>query len=303
MKLTTLLFFIAVIALVIAIIYYVIKTYLSVALSWKEKADLEEKELRQSLLIVKSINQFNHWIFKYDDDEFVKHYKNDFSGSVSNDRLVSLKMYDQFVDLGDSFFKIKSGIYNLPNSFFSKTAMTVKDEIEKIEVKKKFLLHSLKRQHISSTEAILSIRNSMKNYYKLILIPLAEIANLDMQSIQDENEESESIINHETTRIKVLKGTKMGSKTTESVFDWSKQKARRLQKTTIKESQKIINAELKKIESRNADLKLRKYLIKHEEVQRTAREYLKYLYEVMEKIPEEKLSNVEQNRAITLKNV
>ncbi len=303
MKLTTLLLLAIIIGLIAFIMFYLIKNYLSESLSWKEKADLEEKELRQSLVIVKSINQFNHWIFKYDDEEFVKHYRNDESGSVSNDRLVSLKMYDQFVDLGDSFFKIKDGIYNLPTSFFSKTSLTVKDEIEKIEVKKKLLLHALKRKHISSTEAILSIRNSMKIYYKLIAIPLAEIANLDLQSIEDENKESISIIEHERVRIKTLKSTKMGSKTTESVFDWSKQKAKRSLKRSVRESQRIISHEQKKIANRNSDIKLRKYLIKHEEVQKTAREYLKYLNEIMESIPEEKLNNIEQNRSITLKNV
>ncbi len=303
MKLTTLLLLAGILGLIAFTIFYVIKNYISEAMSWRERAELEEKELRQSLVIVKSINQFNHWIFKYDDEEFVKHYRNDETGSVSNDRLVSLKMYDQFVDLGDAFFKIKTGIYNLPTSFFSKTSLQVKDEIEKIEVKKKLLLHALKRKHISSTEAILSIRNSMKNYYKLIAIPLAEIANLDMKSIEDENKESLSIIEHERNRIKMLKSAKMGSQTTESVYGWSKQKTRRSQKRSIKESQKTIEHEQRKIGRRNSDIKLRKYLIKHEDVQKTAREYLKYLNEIMESIPEDKLRHIEQNRSITLKNV
>ncbi len=303
MNFTTLLLIFIFFGLVILTVYFLIKEYLSDALSWKEKAKLEEKELRQSLLIVKSINQFNHWIFKYDDEEFVKHYRNDNSGSVSNDRLVSLKLYDQFVDLGDSFFKIKDGIYNLPTSFFSKASLTAKEEIEKIEVKKKLLLHSLKRQHITSTEAILSIRNSMKNYYRLIMVPLAEIANLDMQSIHDENNESLSIIDQEKTRIKMIKNTKMGSKTTESVYDWSKKKANRTHKRVVKESKRIINDERAKISNRHADLKLRSYLIKHADVQKTAREYLKYLHHIMEQLSPEQLAKIEANRAKTLLNV
>ncbi len=222
-------------------------------------------------MIVKSINKFNHWIFKFEDDDlFVERYKNDFSGSVSNDRLASLKMYDQFIDLGDSFFTIKSGIYNLPNSFFSKTSLEAKKEIEKIEQKKKLLLEAVKRRHITSTEAVLTVRNSMKLYYKLIAVPLAEIANLDMQTIFNENRESNFVIEMEKERIKQLKNSKKEN-TTEYMINKLSNKKR------IKESKRLISDHVRKINSTSKDLKLRKYLIKHQEIQKTAREYLMYL--------------------------
>ncbi len=278
--------FIVFFALLIALIVFLIIGWIKEHESWKDQAKKEEKELRQSLLIVKSINQFNHWIFKYDDEEFIKHYRNDYSGSVSNDRLASLKLYDQFIDLGDSFFKVKDGIFNLPTSFFSKVSMEAKKEMENIEMQKKLLLEALKRKHVSSTEAILTVRNTMKKYYQLLAVPLSEIANLEMNTIYSENEESMSIISSEKHRIAVIKNTRMSEKTTETIFDSSKAKAKRMNKQKIKDSKKIIREENAKIKKRNQDLKLRRYLIKHGDIQKTAREYLKYLQEVKRPLTE-----------------
>ncbi len=286
-------------ALIITLVVFLILNWLKEHESWKDQAKKEEKELRQSLLIVKSINQFNHWIFKYDDEEFIKHYRNDFSGSVSSDRLASLKLYDQFIDLGSSFFQVKNGIFNLPTSFFSKLSLEAKEEIEKIEQTKKLLLEALKRKHISSTEAILTVRNSMKKYYQLIALPLSEIANLEMKTIYDENQESNSIISHEKHKIDVIKNTKMSERTTETVFGWSKAKTKRQQKKQVREYKNNIRIEKQKIKNRNKDLKLRKYLINHGDIQKTAREYLKYLQEIKKPIPEEHLLNSNINKLIT----
>ncbi len=277
--------------LVVTLIIYVVYDWMQKHENWKDQAKREEKELRQSLLIVKSINQFNHWIFKYDDEEFIKHYRNDYSGSVSNDRLASLKLYDQFIDLGDSFFNIKNGVFNLPTSFFSKVSMEAKREIEKIEMQKKLLLEALKRKHVSSTEVILTVRNTMKKYYNLLAVPLSEIANLEMQTIYSENEESQSIIKQEKHRIEVIKSVRMSEKTTETVFGWSKSKTKRKNKESVKLSKQRIKEEKRKISKRNQDLKLRKYLINHGDIQKTAREYLKYLQDVKRPLTEIELGN------------
>ncbi len=259
---------------IIALIGFLIRGWFHNDKNWRERARQEEKELRQSLRIVKSINKFNHWIFKFDDDDiFIERYKNNYSGAVSNDRLASLKMYDQFIDLGDHFFNIKNGVYNLPNSFFSKTSLEAKKEIEKIEQKKKLLLEAVKRRHITSTEAVLTVRQTMKLYYKLIAVPLTEIANLDMQTIFNENKESNFIIEMEKEKIKHIKNKKKENTTEYQINKLSN-------KRLIRDSKRIISEHTKKIDSTKTDLKLRKYLIKHQEIQMTAREFLNYLQEL-----------------------
>ncbi len=257
--------------------------------NWKEKAQQEEKELRQSLTIVKSIDQFNQWIFKYDDEEFVNVYKNDFSGSVSKDRLASLKLYDQFIDLGDAFFNVKNGIFNLPESFFSKISISAKREIEKIEEQKKLLLDALKRKHVSSTEAILTVRKSMKLYYNLISVPLSDIANLDIHLIEGVNKETQDLIRTEKEKIKLAKKHLKG--TTGFLF-WGDAKVKRSVKRSVRDSKKIIRHNEKLTKDRNTDLKLRRYLIKHGNIQKTAREYLTYIQSIKTPLTEEQLKIV-----------
>lgn len=267
-------------ALVLLLFYFLFKKARDSHESWKDKARKEELELRQSMKIVQSIDQFNHWIFKYSDEEFVKHYKNTETGSVSQDRLASLKLYDKFIDLGESFFLIKKGIYNLPPSFFSPVSIEAYKELSKIEKKKRLLLEALNRKHITSTEAILTVRTSMKLYYNLICVPLSDIANLDIENIQDGDIKSKDRIDIAKRNIDKVNSSKTPTD----------KKLKIAYKRTVRDSNKLISHEKKEIKKRKDDFKLRSYLINHGDIQSTARRYLKYISDLKTPYTTEELS-------------
>ncbi len=273
-KLFTIVFIVCTVLLLISILLLALKVWRENHESWKEKAKLEEKELAFSLEVVKSIDQFNHWLFKYDDDVFVMKYKNDESGSVSAERLASLKLYDQFIDLDENFFKIRKGVYNLPTSFFSRLSMEANEEIIKIEESKKLMMEALKRRHITPDEAIMTVRTKMKDFYRLISLPLSEISILDRFAIENENNESLVLIKELNHKIKI---TKDDNSTYEHVKDSIVKESR---KVKIRKYKNLIRDEKEKIRFRSKDFKLRNYLAKNGMIQKIAREYLLYLEEV-----------------------
>ncbi len=274
-KFIVLVFIACILLLIVSLFYLYVKSWREKHESWKEKANLEEKELYQSLKIVQSIDRFNHWIFKYSDEEFISKYKNDEDGSVSNVRLASLKLYDQFIDLDEKFFEISKGIYNLPNSFFSKVSLEAKEKIIKIENSKKLMMEALRRKHISPDEAILTVRAKMKDFYEMLRLPLSEIAILDRFAIENERKESLEYLKKLKQKARDLKlhPTKLDHVKTKDVKN-----SRKIEQRKVKSQ---INDQKKKIRYSSQDFKLRNYLSKHGEIQRVAEEYLKYIDEIM----------------------
>ncbi len=277
-KFIVLVFIACVLLLIVSLIYLYAKSWRDKHESWKEKAKIEEKELHQSLKIVQSIDRFNHWIFKYSDEEFIAKYKNDSDGSVSSVRLASLKLYDQFIDLDERFFHISKGIYNLPSSFFSKVSMEAKETIDKIENSKKLMMEALRRKHISPNEAILTVRSKMKEFYELLRLPLSEIAILDRFAIENERKESIELLKNLKQKYNDLKlqPVKLDHVKTKDVKNAKKIELRKINSQIKKQQEKI------KISAQ--DFKLRNYLSKHGEIQKVAKEYLKYIEEIRKPI-------------------
>lgn len=158
--------------------------------------DKRRKQLKVLVTIEKSPREINkwirknyewiEWIIKTDDNNILADFKNNIDGSVSEEKMKSLKLYREFEVVYENEWKDINQFFRLiPSHFVSSEYRRLLYQSLEVEKSVETSFYAFKEDHINSQEHILTLRKQTKELIRIIYLVVNELTKLDNQEFAE----------------------------------------------------------------------------------------------------------------------